>query len=151
MTHVLFICCKMSFKIPSLRKAVSKRNVSQDLPSFNYEKVLTKEQIGNGAYGLVYKGKYNNEIVVTKKLQGESADEENCFVKEATLMFSLKHDNIVGFKAFSSSPCAIMMEYLCFNFSLFEISKEISNLVDFLNYVDKINAFNCFQNDKDGL
>jgi hypothetical protein len=34
-------------------------------------RVLTKEQIGNGAYGLVYKGKYNNEIVVTKKLHGE--------------------------------------------------------------------------------
>ena len=111
------------------------------------KKVLTKEQIGNGAYGLVYKGKYNNEIVVTKKLQGESADEENCFVKEAMLMFSLKHDNIAGFKAFSSSPCTIMMEYLCSNFSLFEISKEISNLVDFLNYVEKINAFNCFQYD----
>ena len=34
-------------------------------------RVLKKEQIGNGAYGLVYKGKYNNEIVVRKKLHGE--------------------------------------------------------------------------------
>ena len=62
-------------------------------------------------------------------------------------MFSRKHDNIVSFKAFSPSPCAIMMEYISFNFSLFEISKELSNLVDFLNFVDKIDGFRCFAND----
>ena len=39
-----------------------------------------------------------------------------------------------------------MMEYLGFNFSLFEISNEMSNLVDFLNYIDKIDAFDCFEN-----
>ena len=137
----------MSFKIPSLRKAISKRNVAQDLSSFEYQEVELKEQNGNGAYGTVWKGQYNEEIIVTKKLNGESADEEKCFIKEARLMFSLKHDNIVSFKAFSTSPCAIMMEYMCFNFSLFEISKELSNLVDFLNFVDKIDGFGCFAND----
>ena len=83
----------------------------------------------------------------SKKLNGQSADEEKCLIKEARLMFSLKHDNIVSFTAFSTSPCAIMMEYMCFNFSLFEISKELSNLVDFLNFVDKIDSFGCLAND----
>ena len=137
----------MSFRIPSLKKAISKRNVAQDLPSFEYQEVELKEHIGNGTYGTVWKGQYNKEIIVMKKLNGESADEEKCFIKEARLMFSLKHDNIVSFKAFSTSPCAIMMEYMCFNFSLFEISKELSNLVDFLNFVDKIDGFGCFAND----
>ena len=36
---------------------------------------------------------------------------------------------------------------MCFNFSLFEISKELSNLVDFLNFVDKIDSFSCLAND----
>ena len=137
----------MSFKIPSLKKALSKRNVAQDLPPFEYEKVVLKEYFGNGAYGTVSKGQYKNETIVTKKLTGESADEEECFAKEARLMFSLKHENIVSFKAFSSSPCAIMMEYVCFDFSLFEISKQLSNLVDFLNFVDKADAFSIFTND----
>ena len=136
----------MSFKIPSLKKAISKRNIAQDLPSFEYKEVELKEHIGNGAYGTVWKGQYNKEIIVTKKFNGESADEEKCFIKEARLIFSLKHDNIVSFKAFSTSPCAIMMEYMCFNFSLSH-SKELSNLVDFLNFVGKIDGFGCFAND----
>ena len=65
----------MSFKIPSLKKAISKRNVAQDLPSFEYQEVELKEHIGNGAYGTVWKGQFNKEIIVTKKLNGESADE----------------------------------------------------------------------------
>jgi serine/threonine protein kinase len=100
----------MSFKIPSLRRAATKRNIAQDLPCFEYEKIEEKEQIGHGAYGVVYKGRYNDEVVVEKNLHGESADEEECFIKEARLMFSLEHENVVSFKAFSSSPCAIMME-----------------------------------------
>ena len=106
-------------------------------------------QIGHGAYGMVCNGKYNkfnNEVVVIKKLSGESANEENCFVKEARLMFSLNHENIVTFKAFSSFPCAIMMEYLCFNFSIFEIQKELNNLTDFLNFIDKVDALSYFPN-----
>lgn len=53
---------------------------------------------------------------MAKKLHGESEDEENCFVKEAKLMHSIKHDNVVRFKAFSRSSCAILMEYLYFDF-----------------------------------
>ena len=65
----------MSFEIPSLKKAISKRNVAQDLPSFRYQEVQVKEHIGNGAYGTLGKGQYNKEIIVTKKLNGESADQ----------------------------------------------------------------------------
>ena len=35
----------MSFKIPSLKKAISKRNVAQDLHSFEYQEVELKEHI----------------------------------------------------------------------------------------------------------
>ena len=139
----------MSFTIKSLKNAMPRREIAKDLPSFNYENVELREQIGHGAYGMVCKGKYNkfnNEVVVIKKLSGESANEENCFVKEARLMFSLNHENIVTFKAFSSFPCAIMMEYLCFNFSIFEIQKELNNLTDFLNFIDEVDALSYFPN-----
>jgi hypothetical protein len=44
-----------------------RREIAKDLPSFNYENVELREQIGHGAYGMVCKGKYNkfnNEVVV---------------------------------------------------------------------------------------
>ena len=39
-----------------------------------------------------------------------------------------------------------MMEYLCFNFSIFEIQKELNNLTDFLNFIDKVDALSYFPN-----
>ena len=39
-----------------------------------------------------------------------------------------------------------MMEYLCLNFSIFEIQKELNNLTDFLNFIDKVDALSYFPN-----
>ena len=44
-------------------------------------------------------------------------------------------ENVVKLKAFSTTPLAIMMEYLYFDYSLFDVSKSLSNLVEFLNYI----------------
>ena len=38
-------------------------------------------------------------------------------------MNTIDHENVVKFKAFSTTPLAIMMEYLYFDFSLFDVSK----------------------------
>jgi hypothetical protein len=91
---------KMSFTIKSLKNAMPRREIAKDLPSFNYENVDLREQIGHGAYGMVCKGKYNkfnNEVFGIKKVSGESANEENCFMKEARLISfteSRKHRDI---------------------------------------------------------
>ena len=45
---------KMSFTIKSLKNAMPRREIAKDLPSFNYENVELREQIGHGAYGMVY-------------------------------------------------------------------------------------------------
>ena len=37
-----------------------------------------------------------------------------------------------------------MLEYVYFDFSPFEISKKVCNLVDFLNFSDKVSAFESF-------
>ena len=137
----------MSFKLPSLRKAASQRRSAPGLPLFKFEKLESKELIGHGSFGTVYKGIYNSQTVVAKQLRGESQEEEDCFIKEARLMNTIDHENVVKFKAFSTTPLAIMMEYLHFDFSLFDVSKSLSNLVEFLNYLDKIDAFGYFSND----
>ena len=57
---------------------------NDDLESFDFGKIKENEVIGYGAYGLVYKGRFREEIVVVKKVSRESADDEDCFRKEAS-------------------------------------------------------------------
>ena len=108
---------------------------------------LTTETVAR-EFGTVYKGIYNNQTVVAKQLRRESQEEEDCFINKARLINNtIDHENVVKFKAFSTTPLMTMMEYLYFDFSLFDVSKSSSNLVQFLNYLDKIDAFGYFSND----
>ncbi len=84
------------------------------MPQFEFHDLDEKEVIGRGSYGIVYKARYLSEEVVVKKILGESTDEEESFIKEAKLIKSLKHQNIVSFKGFCASPLAIMLEYVLF-------------------------------------
>ena len=52
------------------------------------------------SYGIVYKARYHDETVVVKNIMGELTEDENNFVKEAKLLRSLQHKNIVAFKNF---------------------------------------------------
>ena len=137
----------MSFTgtLPSLKRGLMHNNHS-DLPEkFKYINDLQERQdIGRGSYGIVYKTRYHDETVVVKNIMGELTEDENNFVKEAKLLRSLQHKNIVAFKNFCNTPYAIMLEYVYFDFLPFEIPKQVSNLVDFLNYVDKIDGFKTF-------
>ena len=90
-----------------------------EMPPFDFRCIEEKEVIGCGSYGIVYKARYISEDVVLKKILGESIDEEDSFIKEARLIRSLKHRNIVSFKAFCASPLAIMLEYVYFDFAPF--------------------------------
>lgn len=62
----------------------------------DYTKV---EKIGEGTYGVVYKGKNkrNGQIVALKKIRLESEDEgvPSTAIREVALLRELRHDNIV--------------------------------------------------------
>ena len=81
----IFFCSlngpKMSFKLPSLRKAVLQKKSAPGLPLFKFEKRESKELIGHGSFGTVYKGIYNSQTVMAKQLRGESQEEEDCFIR----------------------------------------------------------------------
>ena len=132
----------MAFKLPTLR--VVSYKISSNLPSFDFEELKNVEHIAHGGYGIVYKASHKNDTVVVKKVAGESAEDEDMFVKEAKLIHSCRHENIVSFLGFSRLPCSIMLEYLYFDFSPFGNSKVISNLGDLLNYMDRIDGFENF-------
>jgi serine/threonine protein kinase len=122
----------------------SLKRIQYDMPQFEFHDLDEKEVIGRGSYGIVYKARDLSEEVVIKKILGESTDEEESFIKEAKLIKSLKHQNIVSFKGFCASPLAIMLEYVYFDFNPFEITKKVSNLADFINFLDKVDAFESF-------
>ena len=54
------------------------------------------------------------------------------------MLESLCHPNITQFIGVCSKPVAIMMDYECFDFSPFGVNHQISNLLQFLNTLDRI-------------
>ena len=102
--------------LPSLKRGLMHNNRSALPEKFKYNDLQEREVIGRGSCGIVYKARYHDETVVVKNIMGESTEDENSFVKEAKLLGSLQHKH----------------------------AQQVSNLVDFLNCVDKIDGFKAF-------
>ena len=132
----------MAFKLLTLRDLPPQ--ITSDLPSFQYKDIENEKPIAKGGFGFVSKANYQNKTVVIKKITSESSEDEKLFLKEAKLIDSLRHANVVGFIAFCTLPYTLMLEYVAFDFSLFSHSKLITNRGDFLNYLDRIDGFKVF-------
>ena len=109
--------CEGNFKIPIAFTSKKKRiGRFEGLPQFKWTDLGGQDVIGQGSFGAVFVTEYTRrrdgdsarkgETVVVKKLLGSSLDFIDAFAKEARLLYDLKHDNIVGFKARSSGPYA---------------------------------------------
>ena len=75
-----------------------------------------------------------------KKLLGSSLDFIDAFAKEARLLYDLKHDNIVSFKAVCHDPVALMLEYVYFDLKVFGGEGQVSSLKDFMACLDTHNC-----------
>nr|AAC60520.1 p34cdc2 kinase [Caenorhabditis elegans] len=87
------------------------------------------EKIGEGTYGVVYKGKNRrtNAMVAMKKIRLESEDEgvPSTAVREISLLKELQHPNVVGLEA------VIMQEnrlFLIFEFLSFDLKRYMDQL-----------------------
>ncbi|KAF1761247.1 hypothetical protein GCK72_009501 [Caenorhabditis remanei] len=87
------------------------------------------EKIGEGTYGVVYKGRNRrtNAMVAMKKIRLESEDEgvPSTAVREISLLKELQHPNVVGLEA------VIMQEnrlYLIFEFLSYDLKRYIDTL-----------------------
>jgi len=69
-----------------------------DIPSNNLEFSIN-EPIGKGQFGTVYRGKLLGKVVAVKILSTQELDEDmlNEFVKEISIMVTLRHPNIILF------------------------------------------------------
>ncbi|XP_034952596.1 cyclin-dependent kinase 1 [Chelonus insularis] len=92
----------------------------------NYIKI---EKIGEGTYGVVYKGKHKKtgDIVAMKKIRLESEDEgiPSTAIREISLLKELKHPNVVGL-------LDVLMEesrlYLIFEYLTMDLKKYMDTL-----------------------
>ena len=131
----------MEFKLPVLSR---QKTIPHRLRGFEFTSLQDKQFIGKCCFGFVSKanyviGKECTEVVV-KEMLSESSDDIACFVKEANLLCSMSHKNVVSFIGFCPSPFCTLLEYVSFDFTCFGIEKKVSSLLDFLNYLDNMDG-----------
>lgn len=98
----------------------------------NFEELKLGEEIGAGAFGSVYKGVFRGTDVAIKILHSQDKNAELMFLKEADIMFKLRHPNIVQFMGACVTPpnCCIVMDLYPKNLAA-EIKKGIKDMIIF--------------------
>ncbi|XP_078377705.1 glycogen synthase kinase-3-like [Oculina patagonica] len=139
----------MAFKLPSLNGRVNSEKPSIEdytgLTLFDWGLLQDKEEtIGRGSFGLVFVAKVKGEKVVIKKLLSDENTEKRLFLKEAKILQGITSEHVVKLKAASIEPCAMMLEYLYFDFAPFGVSQKVSSLDKFLQYIHSNKAVEQF-------
>ena len=138
----------MTFKLPSLKgkSNADKSLVCHGLPLFQWGNLRDKEEpIGRGSFGLVFLARTRHgEKVVIKKLLSEDDQEKRLFIKEAKILHGIDNQHIVKFKAACMEPCAMMLEYLFFDFAPFSGSEIVSSLDRLLQHLHINEAIDQF-------
>lgn len=110
-------------------------------------------KIGEGAHGKVYEGRYGDQIVAIKVLNGGKTSEERAslgsrFVREVVMMSRVKHENLVKFIGACKDPLMVIVTELLPGMSLrkylVSIRPEVLDLHVALNYaLDIARAMEC--------
>ncbi|CAJ0600943.1 unnamed protein product [Cylicocyclus nassatus] len=96
---------------------------------YSLDEFVKLDKIGEGTYGVVYKGKHKktNKLVAMKKIRLEGEDEgvPSTAIREISLLRELKHPNVVGLED------VIMQEnrlYLIFEFLSMDLKRYLDQL-----------------------
>ena len=134
----------MSFKLPCLKPSTAtgtlRSLLGADVPLFTWSELSEKEDpIVQGTFGSVFvakTGDRDDQKVVVKKILSKDNYEQRLFLKEARILMGIEHRHVVRMKAACVDPCAIMLEYLYFDFAPFGASDKVSSLEDFLLFTE---------------
>jgi predicted Ser/Thr protein kinase len=91
--------------------------ISESVPVIDYKdlNINPDDKLGQGSFGIVYKGIWNHRTVAVKQLHLNklTRQEKNSFVKEIRIMSKLgKHPNLVYLYGYTSEPPCLVMEYV---------------------------------------
>ena len=95
-----------------------------------------KRKLGEGSFGDIFSGQFNDRTVVVKRMKRQQNQrEKDMFVKEVCILKDLKCKNIVQVEGFCSSPLAVMLEYVYFDFKPLGIQGDrVTSLIEFLDF-----------------
>ena len=143
----------IAFKLPSFGslERTKRSSAFNDFPQISWSDLADKEEIGRGSFGCVFTAKRSDgEAVVVKKLLRQHERETRLFLKEARILKSLRHTNIVEMKAVCENPLAMMLEYVFFDFEPFGLEGRVSSLQDYLDYMstkeEVLSSLACLHN-----
>jgi len=128
--------------LPVKKKREADLNVFQiqGLSAFSIENIQNKKYLTEGGFGKISIVNYIDNTYVMKELsRGRSTIfEKKLFAKEAKLIQSLNHENIIRIYYFSTNSVAMLLEYVVFSFSKIGIaSQDVNNLRDYLLSADE--------------
>ena len=105
----------------------------RELPIFSYKNLVDKEEIGVGAFAVVFTAKLPDKSkVVVKKLISGDEESKKSLVKEARLLQNLRHANVVEFKGICTDQLSLLLEYAYFDFNPFGCDIQTHSLAEFL-------------------
>lgn len=77
-------------------------NSNQNITNIKYDEIILEDQIGSGSFSEVYRGKWLGTTVAIKRIlitgnQDDESDPLNDFIKETSLMATLRHPNVIQY------------------------------------------------------
>jgi serine/threonine protein kinase len=92
--------------------AASPKNKDADRWALDHTELMWGPELGRGAYGIVYDGKWRTSRVAIKVMTQMTEEALESFEKEAALMRHLRpHKNVVQLMGITSEPLALVTEF----------------------------------------
>ena len=84
----------------------------RELPIFSYKNLVDKEEIGVGAFAVVFTAKLpdKSKVVVKKWMSPDEETNKKSLIKEARLPQNLRHANVVEFKGICTGQLSLLLE-----------------------------------------
>ena len=112
------------------------------IPVFKFSELRNKDEIGRGGFSTVFTAELpsTSEKIVVKKFFDDDIDMERKLFKEARLLNTLRHPNIVSLKCQCSDRYGLLLEYVYFDLKPFGMNETVDCLEALLQYFDKKNC-----------